>query len=286
VSETLVVGGTGLIGKELVSLLISAAIKPRILFRQNSRALLPAPEKATVVRGDLADKKSLEAALENVGQVFLLSRDNPRQGELEGNLISVAQRAGVKKIVKSSAYAAALDPPLGYGLAHAVSEQTLMDSKMDWVILRPYMFMQNFLDVASLIKTRSLIPMPLGEANVSLIDARDVALAAKTVLTETGHEGRIYELTGPESLSVVDCAKTLSEVLGRSIRYRSPPYWVAAMMMRLQGVSAWDIRMRKALFQMIRDNGEDATTGDLESIIARKARNFKTFTHDHLEVFQ
>ncbi len=128
--------------------------------------------------------------------------------------------------------------------------------------------------------------MPLGKAKIGLIDARDVALAAKSVLTEPGHDNLVYELTGPDTLTIADCANTMSRILGRNIHYRSPPYWLAGLMMRAQGVSAWDVLMRKQLFKMIRDNGEARITPDFEDIVGHKPRSLDVFIRDYQHYFQ
>lgn len=284
--EILIIGGTGKIGSELVSLLMNDGIHFRLLVRQNSTAQLPRYDNYEVVHGDLAESEKLKIALQDIQQIFLLSRDQPRLGELERNLIKLAKESGVKKIVKSSAFAAGLQPPVGYGISHAESEQKLIACGLKWVILRPYMFMQNLLELSDLIMSRNLMPLPLAKAKIGLIDARDIALVAKTVLTEDGYDNKFYELTGPDALSMTDCAEILSGILGRSIRYRSPPYWIAGLMMRIQGVSAWDVAMRRQLFKMIRDGGETKITRDVEHITGQKPRSFEKFLRENQNVFQ
>ncbi|MFT5132663.1 MAG: hypothetical protein ACI9SC_001130 [Gammaproteobacteria bacterium] len=285
-AEILIVGGTGKIGSELISLMTDEGTSLRVLVRQESIGKLHKNENLEVVYGDLSELNKLEIALSDIKQVFLLTRDQVHQGELESNLIEQAKTAGVEKIVKSSAFAAGLEPPVGYGITHAKSEKVLMASGLEWAILRPYMFMQNLLELSALIKSPGLMPLPLGKAGIGLIDARDVALVAKTVLSEKTHQNKIYELTGPHVLNMADCANIISEILGRSVRYRSPPYWFAGLIMRLQGASAWDIGMRKQLFKMIREGGEAKVTADFEEITGQKPRSIEDFIRDHRMVFQ
>jgi uncharacterized protein YbjT (DUF2867 family) len=200
-------------------------------------------------------------------------------------LISLAKKTAVKKIVKSSAFAASLHPPVGYGITHAASEHQLMNSELEWVIYRPYMFMQNFLDLSDLIKSPGFIPMPLRSSKIALIDARDVALAAFIALTEEGHAYKLYDLSGPEALSMSECASLMSRLMGRRIRYLSPPYWLAGLMMRAQGEAAWDVMMRKQLFNMICDGGEARITNDFERLCKKKPRTLIDFIRDHLAMF-
>ncbi len=284
--DILIVGGTGRIGSELVSLLINAGICFRILVRQQSAAQLPQHENCEIVHGDLTESSSLEVALSGIRRVFLLSRDQTRQGELESHFIELAERAGVEKMLKISAFAAGLQPPAGYGIGHAMAEKALMASGLAWTILRPYMFMQNFLDLAELIKSRHLVPLPMGKAGIALIDARDVALVAKTLLSEEGHENTVYNLSGPAALQMSDCADILTGILGYAVRYRSPPVWLTGLIMRMQGVSAWDVNMRKQLFQMIREGGEAGISNHVERITGCQPRSFEKFVREYQQVFQ
>lgn len=283
--EILVVGGTGLVGRELVGLLCRDRIPVRVLSRSAKSRDLFASRDVEIATGDLNRPDSLLPALDGVHRVFMVTRDHPAQAEREGNLIEAAARSGVDKIVKSSAYAAGLAPPVGYGIPHAASERKLMDSGMRWVILRPYMFMQNLLELADLVRARRVLPMPLGDAGVGIIDARDVAAAGKCVLVSDAFDGEAHELTGPEVVTMAECAKTLSETLGRRIRYRSPPYWLAGLMMRLQGTSSWDVRMRKQLFRMIRDGGEARVTGRVERITGHEPRSLARFLREFAAQF-
>ena len=281
----LIIGSTGTVGRELVKILLSKGIRPRALLRPGSKLPADIKDGVEMVRGDLSDEESLRNALKDIDQVFLLSRDQPRQAELEENVIRIAEQQAVRKIVKSSAFAAGLSPPVGYGINHAKIESRLKNSSLQWLIQRPFVFMQNFLEVADLVNNKGLLPLPFGNANIALIDARDVALAASMLLLERDTSGEIFELTGPESLSVAECASILSEVLQKKVTYRSPPFWFAGLMMRIQGVSPWDIKMRKDLFRMVRQGGEANTSGDFENICATKPRDFRTFVRDYKNDF-
>lgn len=266
--SVLVVGATGKVGSELVSLLVADGIKPRLFQRASSKNAFKDTD-LEVVSGELADKESLKAALEGINTVFMITRDQPDQALLEGNLIDVAVGQGVEKIIKSSAFAASLDPPQGYGAIHHQAELKLMQSGLKWVVLRPYFFMQNFLELSKEITQSGFLPLPLARAKVGVIDARDVALVAFHVIKSHRFDNQCYELTGPESLTMKDCSNVLGQVLNKKVRYFSPPYWLASLMMRRQGVSQWDIRMRKQLFRMIKSGGEEKLTDWVKRITGK-----------------
>lgn len=274
--SVLVVGATGKVGRELVYLLMADGIKPRIFQRPSSDNFFQKND-LEIVLGDLADKGSLKTALQGIDTVFMITRDQPDQALLEGNVIEVAIEQNVKRIIKSSAFAAGLNPPQGYGAIHRKTELKLVQSGMRWVVLRPYFFMQNFLELSKAIAHSGVFPLPLAKAKVGIIDARDVALVAFHIIKNNRFNNQYYELTGPDSLTMKQCSEIFSEVLNKKVRYFSPPYWFASLMMRRQGVSPWDIRMRKQLFRMIKSGEEEKLTSCVKQITGKEPYSFADF---------
>jgi uncharacterized protein YbjT (DUF2867 family) len=167
---------------------------------------------------------------------------------------------------------------------HAEIEAHLRQSGPDWTILRPYMYMQNLLDLAGPIRRLGLLPFPMGRARIALIDARDVARAAVAALGSAECAGRLCELTGPESLDLAACARIIGEVLGRRIRYLPVPQVVAGALMRLQGVGAWDRKMRAELFAMLRGDGESRPNDVFLQLTGGPPRGLREFIEDHREM--
>ncbi|MBI2969386.1 MAG: NmrA family NAD(P)-binding protein [Gammaproteobacteria bacterium] len=281
----LIVGATGRIGRVLLRLLREDGIGVRVLVRttEGRRDLSAAGVEAVI--GDLRDGPALQRVLAGIENVFVVTRDCPEQADLEAKLFGAAATAGVEHIVKVSAFAAGLHPPVGYGVQHARSELALKDSGVHWTVLRPYMFMQNFLEMADLIARRGLIVFPGAAGRVSFIDARDVAAVARKVLGSPAYFGQIYELTGPEALGFVDCAAVFTSMLKRRVRYLSVPDLLSGLLMRAAGISRWDVRMRKELFRMLRADGEAGLTRAVQEITSAAPRSFSAFVKDHLHVF-
>ena len=140
---------------------------------------------------------------------------------------------------------------LGAGVAdtaiqrqHAETDALLQASGLPYTILRPNSFFQNLLLSAGTIKDHGAFYLPMRDGKQSLVDVRDVATVAVKVLTEPGHEGQVYEITGPESLSYAEVAATLSRVLGRPVRYVDVPPEVARDSMLRAGMPPWNERSR------------------------------------------
>lgn len=281
----LVVGATGRIGGELIRLLTTAGKPVRALVRPGSESATKFPQGVEIVPGDLNDRDSLDTATRDIDAAFIAVRDHPDQVQWESDLIASLETSGPVQLVKVSAFAASLDPAPGYGRIHAAIEERLCESTLRWTVLQPYMYMQNFLEVADAVRYAGRILLPLGHSRVAFIDARDVARAAASVLGHTGHDGQTYVLTGPESLRCAEVAEAMTAVLERQVTYVPVPQWLAGRLMRLSGATDWDVEMRAELFQMLRRNGEADTNDTLARLTGAGPTPLQAFLRDHRPVF-
>lgn len=282
---TLVTGATGRIGSELCRLLCAAGQPVRAFVRTPARAAALAAVGAELAVGDFGDPDAVAAAMRGVRRVFMVTPDTPRQAQVESDLIDAAERAGVARLVKVSAFAAGLVPPLGYGIGHAAIEDRLRHATLAWAVLRPYVFMQNFLDLAAVIVNRGIIPLPLGAARVSFVDARDVARVGQVLLREDAPSGRVFEVSGPMAMTVADVAAALTGALGTGVCYKAVPGWLAGLTMLAGGVSRWHVRRRLALLRMLRAGGEAAVRDTVPRLTGTPARVFSEFVYDHRKAF-
>lgn len=219
----LITGATGNIGRELVQRFIEHGTRVRILVRDERKAASFAG-KVDAVIGDLDHPETLRPAMHGVDKLFLVTPDTKQVT----NLLRAAKEAGVKHIVKVSTIEA--DRSLGPGKWHRQQEELIQSMGFAWTMLRPTMMMVNTAEWwAETIKTQNAVYFPGGKGCVSPVDAGDVASVAYAVLTEPGHEGNIYELTGPQSLTIAEMVATLANVLKRHIQYRDVPVFAAAI---------------------------------------------------------
>src|SRR5262249_50937076 len=137
--------------------------------------------------------------------------------------VDAALRAGVKHIVKLSQYHASSDSPVRFLRYHAAVEQKVRDSGLAYTFLRPNLFMQSLLAFREPIMMQGAFYAAVGNAKVSIVDVRDIASTAVAALTEDGHEGKIYDITGPESLSHYEMAERLSSAIGRPVQFVDVP---------------------------------------------------------------
>lgn len=211
----LVTGAAGNVGGELVAALAGAGQPARALTRSAEPGRFPSGVE--VVSGDLNDPASLRPVLEGADGVFLL----PGYADMPG-LHAEARRAGVRTVVQLSGMSAGSGDMSNAITAYmAMSEQAARESGLAWTIVRPAMFMTNAFQWLPQLRAGDLVRAPFGHVRAAVTDPADIAAVAARALTSPGHEERIYEVSGPESLSAGDRVAILGQVLGRDLRFEA-----------------------------------------------------------------
>lgn len=214
----LATGATGHIGRELVRELDARSAALRILVRDPARAA-GLPERAERVIGDLGTPATLTAALDGVERLFLLV---PGIGiDHTEHAIAAARAAGVQHIVYLSSYAVIGDPMPAMGRWHHERERLIRASGIPATLLRPCGFMTNAFDWLPTLREAGYVLDPIGPGRAAPIDPADIAAVAAVTLTEDGHQGKEYLLTGGEVLTVAEQVQILAKALGRDIEIRT-----------------------------------------------------------------
>lgn len=223
-AKILVTGATGNVGRELTQQLSAQNVRFRAMTRsgKNGAAFADSPNVETIL-GDFNDRKSIARALEGVERAFLLTDSSEQAETQQTDFVEEASRAGVKHIVKLSQWAADANSPVRFLRYHAAVEQKIVDSGLDYTFLRPNLFMQGLLAFRDSIVNQGKFFASVGEAQISVVDVRDIAAVAAAALTEDGHANKIYNITGGEALSHAEMAAKLSAAINRPIRFIDVP---------------------------------------------------------------
>lgn len=282
----LIIGATGTIGRELVKQLTGAGVRIRVLARDPKKAEAIKGPLVEIVPGDLGKPETLAPALKGIDRVFLLSPAEPRIVELQGNLIQAAKPAGIKLLVRLSAFGASPDSTSSLLRWHGQIDRELQGSGVAYVILRPNFFMQNLRGYAGVISGTGTLPAPMKDAKISLVDVRDIAAVAAKVLTGKGSEGQIYEITGPEALSFSALADKLSSRLSRKVTYRDVSPEEAKQGLMGVGMPEWLALALVELYGLFSMGLGDRVTTVVKDLTGQPPRTFDQFVRDYLEVFQ
>ncbi|WLQ38786.1 NAD(P)H-binding protein [Streptomyces laculatispora] len=209
----LVTGATGNIGTALLKELHARDAGPlRGLTRNAARVTFP--EGVEAVEGDFAEPTSLKSALEGVHSLFLVSRLGP-----DADVLKAARQAGVEHVVLVSSITVQSHPRLGPAGENLAVEQLLKASGMAWTILRPTQFASNALMWADSIRGHETVRAPYADTALPTIHPADIASVARVALTEPGHQGRTYALTGPAPITARQQVGAIAATLGREVPF-------------------------------------------------------------------
>ena len=273
----LVIGGRSKIGAALIGELLGRGQRVRALARAGEAAgsLSAAAEAVT---GDLADEGSLVTAMARIEKVFLLSSPHPDAVSWHRNAIDAARRTQVQLLVRSSILGADRESPAEFISAHTTCDRYIEDSGLLYVIVRPNLFLQNIPEsTIPSIDASGTFYADAGEARISMVDTRDVAAVAALALTEPGHAGARYDVTGPEALSYTDVAAKLTSAMGRHISYVGASDDAVRQALLGAGLTKWFASALVGLYQDYRRSGTGGyaaeVTGTVRRLTGRPARS-------------
>lgn len=276
--KILVTGATGTIGTHVVAELAKLGKSVRAGARGAAKAKLPAGVEPAEV--DFADAASIDRALQGVEAAFLLTPFVADQVELGTRFIDRAKAAGVKRIVKLSAFGSDIEPGIQLGRWHRAIERHLEASGVDFTILRPNNFMQNFTSYYP-PNAEGVIYLPWGQGACSFIDGRDVGRVAAVALTGPGHAGKAYTLTGPAAITIGDAAATLGKVAGRNVTYVDVPEAAAKSAMLGLGMPEWMVDAMMELHGIDKAGYAAVVNDEVATLTGSPARSFEDFAKEH-----
>ena len=230
-----ITGATGHIGRIVAAHLTSVSARTRLVVRDPNRAPTGYTDVKQATYGDL---EAATKALEGAGALFMVSAsESAERLEQHRTFIDAAAAAGVRHVVYTSFLGAAPDATFTLARDHWATEEHLRDSGMSWTFLRDSLYL-DFLP--TLAGDDGIIRGPAGDGRVGAVARIDVARSAAAVLTDPDlHAGRIYELTGPQALSLTEVARTITEVAGRATTYQVETIEEAYASRQTYGVPDW-----------------------------------------------
>lgn len=277
----LIIGATGTIGRELVSLLLAGGEPVTAVTRDPAAAGLP--PAARVLPGDPGRPASLAAALPaTLSAVFLTPR---AAGTAIPALLSLAAARGARRVVLVSALTVAFGGgERRFAGEYAAAEAAAAASGLPWTFLRCADFAANALAWAPQIRSAGVVRGAYAGAATSPVHERDVAAVAAAALTGPGHAGQAYVLTGPESLTQAAKVRILGTALGRDLTFQELPAEQVRQGMLAQGLPP-EIpdRLLGYLADCVRQPGP--TTGTVSRLLGRPALTFAAWAAEHAAAF-
>ncbi|MBD8201168.1 NmrA/HSCARG family protein [Pseudomonas viridiflava] len=281
----LVIGATGTVGSLIVQRLAAADAEVKALVRQPGKASFPVG--VTEVVADLTDVPSMRAALTSVRTLFLLNAVTPDEVTQALITLNLAQEAGIERIVYLSVIHADRFTNVPHFTGKHTVERMIESLDIPATVLRPAYFMQNEGMVQQTIQGHSVYPMPIGDAGVSMIDARDIADIAVAELLRRDRapvalERLTLELVGPQVLTGPSVAKIWSAALGREVAYGGDDVaaFEAQMASYIPAWLAYDLRLMMSGIQKFGMQAADGTVDRLQTIIGRPLHTYEDFVRE------
>lgn len=283
--SSLIIGATGNIGQRVVQALLDIDSEVTAFVRESERdsstavGVLARPEVRRAY-GDLSRPDSVRRAAEGCRAIFVLTPHSPDQVTLQKVAVDAAADVGAR-VVKLSSWGPAVyeGTPVPGAHRHWLTQQYVVERGVPHTFLCPNHFMQVLLTLYSGVVRRSAnLPSPPGKGGISMVDARDVAEVAALVLTQDGHDGQTYTLSGPTTPSYVDIATSLTALTGREVTAQvdmSKDEFLAFM--ASEGRADWDAEHAWAIYQLYRQGIGELVTDDVERITGHPPRTIEAF---------
>jgi uncharacterized protein YbjT (DUF2867 family) len=269
------------VGRELLHELRLRGQRIRAAAREPLAASRCIDTETDWIRFDYQREETFAPALEGVDRVFMLLPPGDNTADIPAaSFIRRMCDMSVRAVVDLSAMRAELNPMM----AVRKVELFLEDCGLTFTHLRPNWFMQIF-------ATGSLqeqvcggrLYFPANRARISYIDARDIAAAAAMALTETGHGGKAYTLTGPAALDHFEIARILSEAAERTVIYEPNTDEQAREAMSQAGIALAQRERLIGFYRFVREGFCEAVRPDLGSILRREPTSFDQFASDYAQ---
>ena len=259
----IVLGGTGKTGRRVAERLRARDLPVRIGSRSGEPPF------------DWEDRSTWAPALSGASAAYVSFYPDlavPGAPEAIGALAEQALAVGCRRLVLLS----------GRGEEEAErAERVLAESGAEWTVLRCSWFMQNFSegDFAEPIAAGELA-LPAGEVRAPFVDAEDIADVAVAALTEDGHAGRVYELTGPRALDHAEVAEQIGEATGRPVRYVPIPLEAFTAALADEGLPPDVVGLLRYLFEEVLVDANADPADGVRQALGREPRSFADFARD------
>lgn len=231
------------------------------------------------------NQESLNEALADKDRVFLVTPLMQNPDAVTQMVINAAKLNGVKHLVRSTASGADSNGHIQMARWAGASEDLIKASGLNFTILRPYSFLQNFINYHSYtIKNYNGFYLPTGNAKLSMVDINDLGEVAAIALTSDAHFGKIYELSG-QTYTNEGLADILSQVVGRKITYIDVPEEKAKESMLSNQMPEWMVEAMMELNYITKQGWTAGYSDDYKNLTGKEYTSAETFFQNNKQAF-
>jgi uncharacterized protein YbjT (DUF2867 family) len=277
-----VVGGTGLVGSEVVRELLVRHASVRVLTRGAEEAKKRIPRGVEAMKGDLLDPRTVATAFRDTDAVFLVNAVSPTECHEALMALNGIVDAGVRRLVYLSVHNVSRAPLVPHFASKLAVEAAISASGIAHTILRPNNFFQNDAWSKEALLKYGKYNQPIGEIGLSRVDVRDIAEAAAVSLFDTSGQTDAFDLVGPNILTGSSTARIWSDVLRRPIAYAGNDLsrWEREQGAYLPPWMTFDFSRMYAFFQRDGLIASDVAVARLTSLLGHGPRSFAAFAEE------
>jgi NAD(P)H dehydrogenase (quinone) len=277
-----VTGVTGGLGGRVARRLAERGATQRLVVRDPARA--PELAGAEVATGSYDDAEGLRRAFDGTRTLLMVSASEaPDRQRLHANVVDAAVAAGVERIVYTSFFGAAPDCTFTFGRDHWHAEEHIRASGLGHTFLRDNLYI-DFLPLMA--GPDGVIRGPAGDGRVAAVARDDIADVAAAVLLGGGHEGRSYDLTGPQALTLAEAAEELSRAAGRPIRYQAETLEEAYASRASYGAPGWEVDGWVTTYVAIANGDLEQVSGDVAAVAGHPPVRLAEFLRSNPESYR
>jgi uncharacterized protein YbjT (DUF2867 family) len=279
----LITGATGEVGSRVVERLLGRGDRPRIFVRDMEKARARYGDRVDIAVGDLAQAKSLLAALEGVEALFLIN-SGPELASRDAAAATVAKIAGVKNLVKLSSMDSRQG--VGTGVWHAQGESAIRASGITFTFVQPAGFMSNALEWAASIKAEGIVRAPTGDGRIAFIHPDDIAAVATAALTTREYERESLPITGPKALSYAEMTAEIGAAVGKPLQFQPISDKQERHQMIESGCPSEIVDAHLSIYRAIRQGRLAIVTDHVDRILRQKPISFDRWVGENAAAFQ
>jgi len=276
-----ITGSTGQLGGRIANRLAVLGHQQRLLVRNPVRA--PQFPGVEIVQASYEDEPSMKAALNGVQTLLLVSGYERGRLEQHYSAIDAAIAAGVERIVYTSFLSAAPQATFTHAREHYLTEQRIRSTGLRYTFLRPSFYLDK---APGWISSEGIIRGPAGNGTIAWVSRDDLADVAVAVLTDVGHDGASYDITGPHALTLTEAAAQFSRITGLPVSYQPETLEEARASRAKYNPSEWELDAWVSTYVAIATGEMSVVSHTVQALTGHVPQSYADYIQRHPESYR
>ena len=276
-----VTGSTGQLGGRVATRLATLGLAQRLLVRDLARA--PQLPGAEIIQASYEDGPSMREVLRGMKVLFLVSGYGPTRLEQHYSAIEAAVAAGVERIVYTSFLSAAPLATFTHAREHYLTEQRIRESGCRYTFLRPTFYLDR---APRWFSNEGIVQGPAGNGTITWVSRDDLADVAVAVLTDNGHDGASYEITGSHALTLTQAAEEFSRATGIPTSYHPESIEEAKASRAKFNPTDWELEAWVSTYVAIATGEMSVVSHSVEALTGHAPQTLADYLHKHPESYE